>query len=451
MGDSLLDVAGAEPAWGPAQRPRTMPHPPEWRRAELDPLPDAEDALAWTLWLGLRRIRDWADTPPDERAAFFALAVLDGRGGSDTARAARWASARAEAPELEEALTSLARLWSAPAQVEAVELADACDAVAQWAERRALNETALQFAEAAAALEPKSPKRANLAGRACRIGGAWSRADAWYQRGLGMARQQNSRVELFRGNLGAGAVAYLQGRYRSAHDFFVSGAWKARDMGKLPLAARAQHDLMLLAVELGKFGKSLTHAQRALHWYPMHHPRIPYLVHDFAYLLTRVRHEAAALEVLENVRPMIPAEHESLLVWGTVARAAGGSGDAKLFASAKAQVQQLAKRYSQHAAHSLYEVAAGARLLDLWDVCEHFASAALATALAQGRGDTEQDAKRLLLAVASRLPLAQREFLGTSQQFEVARLMDDYLRRAAKWRPRPQKAAGRPAPLRADP
>jgi hypothetical protein len=206
---------------------------------------------------------------------------------------------------------------------------------------------------------------------------------------------------------------------------------------------------MLLAVELGKFGNSLIHARRALHWYPRHHPRIPYLVHDFAYLLTRVRHERAALAVLENVHPLIPAEHESLLVWGTVARAAGGSGDVTLFTSAKTRVQQLSKRYTQHAAHALYEVAAGARLLDLWDVCEQFARDALTTALEQGRGDTEQDAKRLLLAVASRLPLGQREVLGAAQQHDLARLMDDYIRRAAKWSPKPRPAAEQP--FRADP
>lgn len=215
------------------------------------------------LWLTLRRVRDWADTPSDERAAFFV--EQGGRDGAGAAqRAERWTEARAQAPELSTALGTLGTLWSSPAEAGAAELADACDLVAQWAESRALNETCLQYAEAAAALEPESAKRANLAGRACRIAGAWPRADVWYQRGLGMARQRNSRVELFRGSLGAGAVAYLQGRYRAAHDFFVSGAWKARDMGRLPLAARAQHDLMLLTVELGRFGKALTHAQRAL-------------------------------------------------------------------------------------------------------------------------------------------------------------------------------------------
>ena len=158
MSDSLLASPVTESEWGPARRPRKWPDAPEWRRKPLDSPLDNDDALAWTLWLALRRVRDWVDTPPDDRASYFDSAP-SASGAQERAnrdeRAARWADARAAAPELHDALTTLATLWTEPVQVQVGELAEACDQVSEWAENRALNETALQFAEAAAALEPE--------------------------------------------------------------------------------------------------------------------------------------------------------------------------------------------------------------------------------------------------------------------------------------------------------
>lgn len=449
MSDTLFAPPLEDERWGPSYRPRQMPPAPAWRRDPLDYLQESEEALDYALWLCIRRVRDWVDTPPSARASLVSTPSNRDSGGDR--RAERWVAAREAAPELRTALTTFESLWWR-ADASPPLVAEACDHVSQWAERRGLPETCLQFAEAAAALEPESAKRANFAGRACRINGSLSRADIWYQRGLTMARQEPSRVELFRGNLGAGAVAYLQGRYRDARPCFVTGAWKARDMGRLPLAARAQHDLMLLNVEVGKLGKAVTHARRALHWYPRHHVRIPYLVHDFAFFLTRLRLERAALDVLHRAYALIPAEHERLLVWGTIARAAGGAGDFAQFSSAKEQVAELAKRYAQHAAHALYEVAAGARLLNLWEECEKFAHEALAKAREQGRGDTEQDAKRLLRAVASRLPLSGATPLAASHHHWVANLTREYIGTAEKWSPRPDLPDDlRPERARSDP
>lgn len=457
MRDSLLAPSDAQgDQRGTAKLPRRIPAAPEWRRTEIRALDGLDEGLGLTLWLALRRVRVWSEATCEERAALAQEGHLAPAPSAERTQMREHAGerivrARGVAPELGPALDVLEELRTNPF-IESGVVAEACDQVSHWAEKKALHETALLFAEAAAAVEPESAKRANLAGRACRIAGQWTRADIWYQRGLGMARHPRTRVEGFRGHLGAGAVAYLQGRHREARRHFIAGAWQARDMGRLPLAARAQHDLMLLAIEYRDIENAVDHARRALEWYPQHHARIPYLVHDFAYLLTRIEqgYDAAALHLLDRVFEPISAEHERLLVWGTVARAAAGNEDLQRFNVAMDRVTNLAAMFPQpHAPHALYEVAEGARRLGMWDVAERVGSAAHRTAHTQGRSDTEADAARLLADVGARTQAPPPPPLRSLVARELGLLLDIYALRLNRWRVRTVRTADMPS--RSDP
>ncbi len=434
--------------------PRRIPPAPTWRRLELEVLGDLDEALGLTLWLAIRRVQDWVESSPEERAhvctdAAESEPVDPERPRRRAESAERLAFALTTAPEATSPLGVFSALRSTPHLLDPATVAEACDQMSEWAEARAMYETALQFAEAAAALEPNSPKRANLAGRACRLAGLWSRADIWYQRGLGMARHPRNRIEGFRGHLGAGAVAYLQGRLREARRHFRAGAWMARDMGRMPLAARAQHDLLLLGIAFRDYEKAVRCARRALEWYPTHHPRIPYLAHDFAWLLTRLRQDAPALQLLDRTFVPIEAEHERLLVWGTVARAAAGDANVDRFQIARERVVELSGLYPHHyAAHSLYEVAEGARLLALWPLAEKFAVAAVETARKHGAADTEADAAQLLSDIADRVPAPPVEGLPSATAQEVGVLIRLYSQRLTRWRRRPPREA---PPPRSDP
>lgn len=447
MRDSLLAPSDAQgDQRGTGKLPRVIPAAPTWRRTELAILDSLDEALGITLWLAIRRVRVWSEASVSERGTMAAESlpeITPERVRMKQNATTRLGRARDLAPEISHALDVLEELKVNRA-IEPEVVAEACDQISHWAEMRALHEATMQFAEAAAAVEPRSAKRANLAGRACRIASAWSRADIWYQRGLGMARHPRNRIEGFRGHLGAGAVAYLQGRHREARRHFIAGAWQARDMGRLPLAARAQHDLMLIAIEYRDFENAVEHARRALEWYPKHHSRIPYLIHDFAYLLTRIERgfSAAALHLLDRVLAPISAEHERLLVWGTVARAAAGSEDLDRFHLALERVTQLATLFPQpHGPHALYEVAEGARRLRMWDVAERLGKVAQALAQAQGRRDTEADATRLLIDISSRTTAAPPPTLQSHVARELGLLLDIYGIRLARWRVRTEKAA----------
>jgi hypothetical protein len=405
----------------------------------MDILREVDGQLGAFLMFALRRVHDWAEIPEEQRESYFEPDPSSGperRARFRSTAAERLALACAEAPELSDALSTLAFVSSATGPMVQAHLAEACDTVSAWAEARARNETAVRFAEAAAAVEPTSPKRANLAGRACRLANLWSRADVWYLRGIGMARQIKSRKEYFRGHLGAGAVAYLQGRYADAKRHFLSGAWKARDVGKLPLAARAQHDLLLLAVETNELTRAVGHSQRALRWYPRHHARIPYLVHDYAYLMVSIRQDRLALHLLDLVLEVITAPHERLLVLGTVARAAGGHGDRDRFGAAQTFVETMSTDYPQHSAQALCDVARGAWMLELWETAERVAIRARNVAMEQGREDTADAAGRVLESVACRTSAPTPPALPRGMLAEVEKLALEYQLRMERWKPR---------------
>lgn len=432
------------------RRGHPWPPAPNPRGKEMDILREVDGQLGAFLMFAVRRVHDWMEIPEEQRESYFEPDPASGperRARFRSTAAERLALACAEAPELSDTLSTLASVFAATGSEIQAQLAEACDTVSAWAEARGQTETAVRFAEAAATVEPNSPKRANLAGRACRIANLWSRADVWYLRGIGMSRQQKSRKEYFRGHLGAGAVAYLQGRYADARRHFLSGAWKARDVGKLPLAARAQHDLLLLAVETNELTRAVGHARRALKWYPRHHARIPYLVHDYAYLLVSIRQDRLALRLLDLVLGVITAPHERLLVLGTVARAAGGHADCDRFGAAQAFVETMSTVYHQHAAQALCDVARGAWMLELWEIAERVAVRARRMAKEQGRKDTADAAERILEWVACRTSAPAPPALPRGMLAEVEKLALEYQFRMEKWKPRP----GETAPPRADP
>ena len=158
-----------------------IPQPPCRRRPEGGILSELPDSLGLVLWQDLRHLLDWAHTPQPRRAALF-------HPQSPAWVLAKRTEARLQAPELAAALDQLAVLTRTPLSVSPIALADACQEVAAWAEAREHTETAIQYAEAAAVLDPEEPRRANLAGRLNGNASDFPRAEVWFERGIGLAR-----------------------------------------------------------------------------------------------------------------------------------------------------------------------------------------------------------------------------------------------------------------------
>jgi hypothetical protein len=137
----------------------------------------------------------------------------------------------------------------------AAEVGSACQTVSQWAEANDRKETQVHFAELAARADPENPALANAAGRVCREAGLYDRAE-------------------------------LTGRRR--------------------LAAEAHHDLLTLAAERVNLAEVFEHAAATIELYPLNRPRMPYLAHDFAFVLIRNRLYSIALPLFESFLKVIP-------------------------------------------------------------------------------------------------------------------------------------------------
>ncbi|HEX6909275.1 MAG TPA: hypothetical protein VF142_02720, partial [Longimicrobium sp.] len=243
-----------------------VPHAPEWRRSERGILDEIPSVVGLALWQLLRHVRDWVDCSTTEREHLF----------HDTTQPwvnTKYRHAEIEAPAVASAIRVLRGLQAAPVAIGADAVADACSHIAEWASSLGWSETAVQYAEAAAAAVSASAHRANEAGRIARNHGEYARAETWFERGIALGRQQRDSIAYTRGHIGYGILCQTIGRDKRAQRHFNTASIAARKRGRFWLAAEAQHDLLLMMAERGEYAQAATHAKKALRWYPKHHPR----------------------------------------------------------------------------------------------------------------------------------------------------------------------------------
>lgn len=205
-----------------------------------------------------------------------------------------------------------ALLIRAPGLVEPRQIAEACHQTREWAEERSMLEAAMLFAEAAALTEPEDPGYANTAGRLCRRAAYDERSTTWYHRAFGLAVRMRERTETIRALLGYGGLMYHLGRHSDARRYYERAVRVAVHTGRHRQAAEAKHDMVLIAAEAETYHEGERHARQALQYYPVHHPRISYLVHDVAFLFVRNRLYSSALPLLRSVRRHSPCQENKL-------------------------------------------------------------------------------------------------------------------------------------------
>ncbi|HEX5726180.1 MAG TPA: hypothetical protein VFX98_11985, partial [Longimicrobiaceae bacterium] len=170
-------------------------------------------------------------------------------------------------------------------------VAAACEAVATWAQDTGYPNTAVHFAEAGAAIRPRGPYPAFVAGRTNRtVGDPW-RAEVFYGRSIRYAYQEQEWPVYVRAHLGLGRLLTDRGHLSAAAKHLYTAARVALDQGEEWLAAQTYHDLLLLHFELEDEQKVEEYARKALETYPRHHERYPLAVHDYAFavLISRRR------------------------------------------------------------------------------------------------------------------------------------------------------------------
>jgi tetratricopeptide (TPR) repeat protein len=141
---------------------------------------------------------------------------------------------------------------------------------------------------------------------------------------------------------------------------------------------------MLIAVELGRFTSAEAYAIEALEHYPVHHPRLPFFVHDVGYWLTTWGAPEHALPLLRASRDAL-RQTDHALPWSTIARAAAAAGNHDEYAEAKANALALVELFPELAPAALRNVAYAAQSARDWSTA--ISTASRAVELAERRGE----------------------------------------------------------------
>lgn len=371
-----------------------MPPIPSWRRdfEILDEL-CSERLVALALWESLRDVALWARSDPGDRIYLFHPPPAD-----------LWSDAGKAIPEIMESLERFRDLVRTPVDLVRDEVAEACRQVYQWAEDRAYLQTAAHFAEAAALVKSNDASLANLAARTCRRAGLPARAGPWYVRGRVLAVLANDFGEKFSAFVGYGWLMYSLGRYDRARRIIDKAARAAYNERHMRMAGEAEHNLLAICSELKQYKAGEQYALNALDHYPIHHPLVPFLVHDVAYLFVACAFYSPALNLLQQAIKTMRRPQDPVLAWGTMAQAAAGAHRTDLYHEARDTALDLLETYPEFAPATLRSLGYAAQLAEDWDVAEHVARNAAEVARARRMFEVERTSLELLDRVRIREP-----------------------------------------------
>jgi hypothetical protein len=162
----------------------------------------------------------------------------------------------------------------------------------------------------------------------------------------------------------------------------------------------------------------------ALKHYPVHHPGIPGLVHDWCFLLVQSGFYAQAIPLLRASVPHIEKTEIQLVSWGILARAAAGAEVKGLYDECLTHIQALVERTHEFAAAALAHAAYGARFFSEWEQAEALATRSREIAKARHETEVAQGVEEFLVAIrAKEAPLAQVEPPAGSRTVEIAERM----------------------------
>lgn len=370
--------------------------PPLTRGAELlegaEILREMSGEVAVLVWKSLRSVTLWAAANPRDHGELFAE-------GAQDRRIAELLIAEMD-QELAGSLHTLAAVLSGRSQVRRETIALACRQVAQWAQARDHEATALAFTQAAALVCPGDARLAHEVGRLARSGGELARSESWHRRAIMLGRQTAAWEPYARSYVSLGNLASHRGNFPQARRCQIKAYRAARRHGMNEIMAMALHDLFLIAVDTGQAVSAQRYAHQAFHAYGPTHSRIPYLAHDLAVLWNREGQFGQALPVLEALLPRFDRPDEQLLVRANIARAAGGLKDEATFESSwrAAESLMILPQTAARRAQALLNLSRGATGVSQWERAELAARDALESASQRGESQVVFEAESVLLS-----------------------------------------------------
>ena len=412
MGDPHISVIESDSAPEGESRKRgaprghhrfsAIPPLPTDPRRELDLLKDNTGPLGFLLWRTISDILLWIRCPKEQRGQLFHSAPSE--------RSDALALATIGVPEAKNTLQMLLTVSSTPELVDLNAVAEACAEMSAWAETRGMMETAVQFAEAAARMEPDVSARSSTAGRLCRRLGDHPRSATWFRRAMRLARRTQaegikySEIDFANAHRGYGFLLADLGKMAEAEPHFWKSVRAALRAGKKSLAGAGYHDLLMVTVHLERWPEALEHAKQAATLYKDGHPRFPLLAFDIAFMWCRQGYFSSALPILEKILPWVEHQRERILVLASLARSAGAVRDHIRYVRAAREVLAMAAVDTEMTASSLYHIAEGARCFYEWDRAQQLATRSLELARKRDNATVMELSERLLIALAAREP-----------------------------------------------
>jgi len=339
--------------------------------------------------------------------------------------------ARACAVELIPALDTFASLKANPLTATPRDIGRACERVVNWALEHEHTRTAIEWAEIAALVEPTNPKSANVAGRVTRNANEYDRAEIWFKRGIGYAREQGNVVEQIWGHLGYGRVCQELGWVKGARKHLGRGSQLAWKKGPPSLAASAQHDLAAMLMVRGHLAEAEDRARRALQWYPKNHPRLPYFAVDVGLMLVLGSRYGAAARLLRVALRSIEQPSVRTMVLALTARAFAGMGEPEEFAVMRRRSLKMLEKHRQMETVTRWHLADAQRLAGNWSAAEAEADQTLALALEQNDPETARMTRTVIRLIAERRTPRPKGVGGELREF--LRLLSA---RVEEWSPR---------------
>ncbi len=324
-------------------------------------LDDFEGAFGVVLWKSLRAVTLWSETDPVDRPGLFSTDDRDRRLSEINS------VLHGEDHPMREPLELLADLVSPPGEngdvaelkpEEAVGLA--CTRVAAWAEGEGKPRTQIEFLQAGALACPTNPRFALAVMRAARDLAQYSRAEAWFHRSVGLARQARDWDSYVRAYLAHGTMMRRRGALPAARRSYLKALRRASRQGLREARSMALHDLFVLEEYAGNFEKAQTHAAHAIDAYGAGHPNLPDLAHDLAVTWLQKGYFDSSLQVLERVQGLV-SDASRPVALGSLARAYAGVGDESGYTRYRRELTRIPP--GPGVAEAWIEVARGALLL----------------------------------------------------------------------------------------
>jgi tetratricopeptide (TPR) repeat protein len=303
----------------PRGRP-SPPPPPLTRSPGDDPLPHSvvleehEPASAVVLWQLLHDVMLWASMPPEQRGSgLFNDAPVD---------------VRDVVPELDLDLATLSVLVRDEHPDSGPVIASICARVAEWAERNGRTGTALEFMQAAALTDRRSPRYAHRLAKLARARADYGRATVWFARAIALSRRAGEWETLARSYGGLGKLHRQLGNLARALGLQERSRRIARCHGLREARADALADLSVLRYETGDTRLGLAAARDSLRAYGPRHEKVARLAHDTAVCWMDHQGEfGQALAVLRELLPRHWMPADRILLVANLARGAAHLGD----------------------------------------------------------------------------------------------------------------------------